>query len=187
MSILTSLLIAIGLAMDCFAVSVSAGSTMKKIHLGLMFKIAFLFGLFQAGMALLGFYFGLAFEVLINNFDHWIAFLLLLFVGGKMIYEAAKNGMEEKTDYSSNKILLILAVATSIDALAIGISFAFLNVSCCFSVIIIGIVSFIFSIFGILIGKNVSKFLGNKAEIVGGVILILIGLKILFEHLGLLS
>ena len=104
-----------------------------------------------------------------------------------MIYEAVKNGAEEKTDYSSNRMLLILSVATSIDALAVGISFAFLDVSCCFSVLMIGLMSFIFSIIGVMIGKNASKLLGNKAEIIGGVILILIGLKILFEHLGILS
>lgn len=187
MSILTTLLIAIGLAMDCFAVSISAGSAVKKKSLGLMLKIAFLFGTFQAGMTLIGFYFGLAFETLINDFDHWIAFFLLLFVGGKMVYEAVKNGAEEKTDYSSNRMLLILSVATSIDALAVGISFAFLDVSCCFSVLMIGLMSFLFSIIGVMIGKNASKLLGNKAEIIGGVILILIGLKILLEHLGILS
>ena len=187
MTILTTLFIAIGLAMDCFAVSISAGSTVKKMNLSLMFKIAILFGVFQAGMTVIGYLLGSGFENFISNFDHWVAFGLLVFVGGKMIYEALKNGHESNVDFTCNRMLLVLAVATSIDALAVGISFAFLDGSCQFAVLMIGLMSFLFSLLGVMIGKNASKLLGNKAEIIGGMILIFIGLKILFEHLGILK
>lgn len=182
MDILTILLIAAGLAMDCFAVSLSAGITLRKTALSYKLKVAALFGGFQAGMTLAGWLGGSTFASYIETFDHWIAFCLLAFVGGKMIYEALHE-KEEKCNYCSNRTLVMLAVATSIDALAVGVSFAFLKAPVILSAALIGSMSFLAPIAGISIGEKAGERLGSKAEIAGGIVLIIIGLKILIEHI----
>ncbi|MBN2753231.1 MAG: manganese efflux pump [Candidatus Goldbacteria bacterium] len=170
--------------MDCFAVSLSAGTCRVKVKTPILLKMALMFGIFQAGMTLIGWLVGSAFAGIIEAFAHWIAFSLLLAVGGKMIAEALKKE-EDKTglNYCSVRILLLLSVATSIDALAVGVSFSILKAGLALPVIIIGLASFIFSIAGGLIGRKTGEMLGNKAEIFGGIILIGIGIKILIEHL----
>ncbi|MBN8705671.1 MAG: manganese efflux pump [Bacteroidetes bacterium] len=187
MTLTLSLLISIGLAMDAFAVSISKGLSSIENHVKLGLKLALTFGLFQSGMTLLGYFGGLSFRSLIEGFDHWIAFGLLLLVGGKMIYEALFEKEEEEsaeTGILSTKTLLILGLATSIDAMVVGISFSILNFSLVLPVILIGVVTALFSFLGVFIGKWAGHLLGKQAEVVGGLILIGIGIKILFEHLG---
>ncbi len=180
--------IALGVSMDAFAVAVTSGIIINKVKLKNALKIGFFFGFFQALMPLIGWGAGIGFHHYIEKFDHWIAFILLVIIGGKMIYESFK-GDEGEEDKNKNplqlKVLLFLAVATSIDALAVGISFAFLEIPIFSSIIIIGMVTFIFSFLGVLIGKSSGQFLRGKAEIVGGVVLTFIGVKILFDHLNI--
>lgn len=195
MSILNIILIGIGLAMDAFAVTVAKSLSLKDIKLKETLTMAGLFGLFQGGMPLLGWLAGIKFEAYITSIDHWIAFLLLGFIGGKMLYEAFGDEKDDKQadkevavssvkkNRLSMKTLLFLAVATSIDALAVGVSFAFLNVSIIPAVIIIGLTTFILCIGAVYIGKLFGAMIQKKAEILGGIILILIGLKILLEHI----
>lgn len=182
-------LIGVGLAMDAFAVSVCKGLGMKKLDKKGTFLIALFFGGFQALMPLIGWLLGKQFESYITSIDHWIAFVLLAFIGGKMIYEALSDKEAEVavTFKIDIKELVMLAVATSIDALAVGITFAFLQVNIWEAVSIIGIVTFVLSAVGVFIGYKFGSKFEKKAEIAGGVILILIGLKILLEHLGVLS
>jgi putative Mn2+ efflux pump MntP len=175
---------AVGLAMDCFAVSLSAGTCRVKVKTSILLKMAIMFGIFQAGMTFIGWFVGSAFAGIIGAFDHWIAFGLLLAVGGKMILEALKKE-EDKTaiNYCSNRIILLLSVATSIDALAVGISFSILKAGLVLPVMVIGVVSFLFSIAGGFIGRKTGEMLGDKAELFGGLILVGIGIKILIEHI----
>ncbi|MFA6317026.1 MAG: manganese efflux pump MntP family protein [Elusimicrobiota bacterium] len=184
MDILTVLGISLGLSMDAFAVSVTSGIAIKSLRVAHAFRIAFVFGLFQAVMPVLGWLAGLSMRGFIQGVDHWIAFGLLLFVGGKMIWEAYSRGGEEVVDPLDAGVLLMLAVATSIDALAVGISFSFLKVSIALPVIVIGLVTFGMCFAGVLIGKKVGHLFERKIEVAGGVILIAIGVKILIEHLG---
>ena len=183
-------LLALGLAMDCFAVSIASGIILKRTKWSTILTMAFFFGLFQAGMPLIGWLCASTFSHLITEIDHWVAFTILLFLGGKMIFESFKKEEERNFNPSSLKLILTMAVATSIDALAIGVSFAFLGVESFKEILspvsIIGIVSFIMSIIGLFIGiKFGSKFAKKiHAEFWGGVILIIIGIKILFEHLS---
>jgi putative Mn2+ efflux pump MntP len=184
MDIITITSLAVGLAMDCFAVAITVGVAVKDIKPGQVLKIAAFFGGFQTGMTLIGWALGTGFSKMINSYDHWIAFGLLLFVGGKMIKEAfEKKEGGKATDYSSTKVLLMLSVATSIDALAVGVSFSFLNTSVIAPAAAIGLASFIFPIIGVWAGKKTGEFLENKAEFFGGLVLIGIGIKILVEHL----
>lgn len=182
-------LVAAGLSMDAFAVSVCKGLKMKKVnklHCGI---IALFFGGFQALMPLIGWFLGKQFESYITSIDHWIAFLLLVLIGGNMIKESRKKEEEEviKSDSRLNiKELFVLAVATSIDALAVGITFAFLKVDILLAVIIIGIITLVLSAIGVFIGNIFGIRYKDKAELAGGAILILIGCKILVEHLGIL-
>lgn len=186
MGLLELFFIAVGLSMDAFAVSICKGLKMPKLHLSQGFTIALLFGGFQAVMPLLGWILGKQFEAYITSIDHWIAFILLSIIGIKMIVEALRdNGEEEEGGGFSLKELLVLSIATSIDALAVGITFAFLQVSIVPAVSFIGITTFILAYIGVLIGKAFGVKFKSKAEIAGGVILILIGLKILLEHLGI--
>ena len=187
MGLIELFLIAVGLSMDAFAVSVCKGLAMPKCT----FKKAAIVGLwvggFQALMPAIGYVLGAQFQETIASIDHWIAFVLLALIGGNMIHEALDND-EEEADASLNvKTMFLLAVATSIDALAIGITFAFLKVNIIPAVCFIGIVTFIISFAGVKIGNVFGARYKNKAEIVGGVILILLGLKILLEHLGFLG
>ena len=177
------LFIAIGLSMDSFAVSLTNGLTIKNLNAYRIFIIAFSFAFFQTLMPFLGWLAGCSIEQYIKDFDHWIAFGLLTFIGSKMILEALKH-KKYCPKKSLNPVTLIMqSFATSIDALAVGISLGLLNISIVRPLIIIGTTTFVFSVFGILIGKYVSKKMKNSVEIIGGTILIAIGVKILVEHL----
>lgn len=190
MGLIELLLIGVGLSMDAFAVSVCKGLNMQKVNKKHCFVIALFFGGFQAFMPLLGWALGRQFERYITSIDHWIAFLLLAFLGGKMIVEALKEEDEEinKRDCRLDldlKELFLLAIATSIDALAVGITFAFLEVAILPAIIIIGITTVLLSVLGVYIGNIFGSRYKRKAELCGGVILVLLGLKILLEHVGL--
>ncbi len=196
MDIISVFFIAVALAMDAFSVSITSGMILKKPHWGAMFKIGLFFGVFQFVMPCLGYLLGSAFSVLISAFDHWIAFILLAFIGGKMIYEALSEKDEEENIKNplDNKLLTMLAIATSIDALAVGVTFATMGMGvvspCTLAQTallqasgIIGVVAFVISAAGVYIGGKCGNLFGNKAEILGGVVLVGIGLKILAEHL----
>ena len=187
MGLIELFLIAVGLSMDAFAVSVCKGLAMPKCTFKKAAIVGLWFGGFQALMPAIGYILGAQFQEAIASIAHWIAFVLLALIGGNMIHEALDND-EEEADASLNvKTMFLLAVATSIDALAIGITFAFLKVNIIPAVCFIGIVTFIISFAGVKIGNVFGARYKNKAEIVGGIILILLGLKILLEHLGFLE
>lgn len=176
--------IAVGLAMDAFAVSIVTGSAYKQLHVRHALRIAVFFGGFQAFMPLVGSMAGLSLKDYITGCDHWIAFGLLSAVGAKMIYESFKiKSVEENLDPSNVFVLLALSVATSIDALAIGITLSLITRSIVIAVTIIGLITFALSYLGVVIGKRFGHFFENKIEIFGGLILIAIGVKILIEHL----
>jgi len=178
------ILIAVGLAMDAFAVSVCKGLSMKKISIKKLLIIAVYFGVFQALMPVIGFFLGESFENLVTSIDHWIALILLSFIGINMLKEAfGKSEEDNKNDDTSFKTMIILAIATSIDALAVGITFAFLEINIFVIATIIGVITFIISAIGVIIGNKFGDKYEKKAEIFGGVILILMGIKILLEHL----
>jgi putative Mn2+ efflux pump MntP len=184
MDIVTILFIAFGLAMDAFAVSIANGITIKQQRMNHALKLGFSFGSFQAFMPLIGWLAGLSLRDLIAGVDHWIAFGLLSLIGCKMIYESTKiQSGEKEADSLSLFVLFMLSVATSIDALAVGVSFAFLKISIITPIIVIGFVTFLLSFLGVFIGNKVGHFFENKIEILGGLILIAIGIKILVEHL----
>ena len=171
--------IGVGLAMDAFAVSICKGLSMKKLSWKKAIIIALYFGIFQALMPVLGYFLGSAFSSFVQSVDHWIAFILLAIIGGKMIKDSTEDETKNRNDKIDVKTMLLLAIATSIDAFAVGLSFAFLNTSPLIPSAIIGIVAFIFSIIGIFIGKKLGNIFGDKFQIIGGIILILIGIKIL--------
>ena len=181
------LLTGFALSMDAFAVSVTKGMTLKKINLSIATKIAFLFGLFQAVMPLIGWLFGMNFELYIRSIDHWIAVFLLSFLGIKMIVEAIKDDDNDNSTYLDNKELIILSIATSIDALAVGVTFAFLNIDIIPICVSIGVITFLVCFIGVLIGKKIGSVFKNYAQIIGGIILILLGLNILNEHTQIIS
>lgn len=184
MDLLTIILIGIWLAMDALAVSVMSGVSLKKLHIKHALLIAFAFGFFQAIMPLIGWAIGLTLKDYIQSFDHWIAFGLLAFVGGKMIYESfIIKEEEEEGNILDIRTLLILAVATSIDALAVGLNFAILQVSLLFAVAIIGLITFVLCFLGVYVGNRYGHIFENKLELIGGIILIGIGGKILMEHI----
>ncbi len=181
------LLIGIGLSMDAFAVSICKGLSVERPS-GNHYMIAGLyFGGFQALMPLIGYLLGSQFQSMITSIDHWIAFGLLVLIGVNMIREAIGEEGEEKNDSFSFKTMVLLAVATSIDALAVGITFAFLQVNIWMAILLIGCTTFLLSVAGIKIGNVFGSRFKKKAEVAGGIILILIGTKILLEHLGLIS
>lgn len=184
MSLIFILMTSFALSMDAFTVSLSKGMCLKKIDLKLAIKIAFSFGLFQALMPLIGWKIGIGFSDYIKSIDHVIALVLLCFLGCNMIFSK-----DDKTDSSglSNFDIFILAIATSIDALAVGISFSFLNISIIPIILCIGTITFILCFLGVLIGSKVGSFLGNFAKFIGGIILILIGLNIFNDHTGFLN
>ena len=187
MGLIELFLIAVGLSMDAFAVSVCKGLAMPKCTFKTAAIVGLWFGGFQALMPAIGYVLGAQFQEAIASIDHWIAFVLLALIGGNMIHEALDNDEEEADASLDVKTMFLLAVATSIDALAIGITFAFLKVNIIPAVCFIGIVTFIISFAGVKIGNVFGARYKNKAEIVGGIILILLGLKILLEHLGFLE
>lgn len=184
MDFITLFLIAIGLSLDSFAVSLANGLSIKKLNAWLIFKSSTNLALFQGIMPALGYYLAIGFQNIIHVYDHWIAFVLLFLIGSKMIYESLSNkdGKVNNIELSRTR-LVVQGISTSIDALAIGVSFAFLEIEILTPVIIIFIVTFIASFIGIRIGKHYGQKLGAKMEILGGVILIGIGFKILIEHL----
>ena len=159
---------------------------MKKMNWKKAIIIGLYFGGLQALMPTLGFFLGTAFQNLITSIDHWIAFILLGIIGGEMIKESFDDDSENKNDDVSFKTMIVLAIATSIDALAIGITFAFLNVNLVLAISLIGIITFILSVFGTKIGNRFGDKYEKKAEFLGGVILVLLGIKILLEHLGVI-
>jgi len=184
MDIITIVFIALGLAMDCLAVSIASALTIKSVRITDALKMAVFFGLFQAVMLSIGWLAGLELTVFISGVDHWIAFGLLSLIGFKMIYESVKTESRGKgNDPLKLYALLILSVATSIDSLAAGLSLAFLEASIVTPMIVIGTVTFFLSFLGAFAGRRFGHLLGNKVEIIGGMILIGIGMKILVEHL----
>ena len=201
MNIVSIIFTAIALAMDAFAVSITKGMTLKSLSKGIAIKIALFFGVFQAAMPLIGWILGIGFQDHIKAIDHWVALILLSILGGKMIYEFYKGRKEEKDEVNdaeievsttlesdkdelSNKELTTLAIATSIDALAVGISFAFLDVNIIFSSLIIGVITFIICFIGVIAGKKIGGLFKDYAELIGGIILIIIGINIFNEHTG---
>ena len=185
MNFLSILMIGIGLSMDAFAVSLTMGlNTTKENKLKIAIKAGIFFGLFQGLMPLIGWLLGVKFTNSIKWIDHWIAFGLLGFIGGKMIYESLTGDEEEENEVDfSNKKFLILAIATSIDALAVGVSFAFLSVNIISSAIIIACTTFVLSFAAVYVGRVFGKVLKSKSELIGGIILVIMGIKILIEHL----
>ena len=188
MSFLDIFLIGVALSMDAFAVSICKGLSVKKAGVKHVLTVGVYFGGFQALMPMLGFLLGYKFESFITNIDHWIAFVLLAIIGGNMIREAlGKDEDDKENDDFSFKAMLPLAVATSIDALAVGISFAFLGVDIVTAALLIGATTFVLSGAGIFVGNIFGSKYKSKAELAGGIVLILIGAKILLEHLGIIS
>jgi len=191
MSFVELLLIAVGLCMDAFAVAVCKGLQMKEIDYKQGVTVALFFGVFQGLMPLLGWYLGTGFGHYISDIDHWVAFALLSFIGGKMIVEALSGEDEAQAESGGKtdiKELLMLSIATSIDALAVGITFALLpDTDIWSSVVTIAVTTFLLSFLGVVVGNRFGSRYEKKAELLGGVILVLIGLKILLEHLGYIS
>jgi putative Mn2+ efflux pump MntP len=184
MGLITITIIAVGLAMDAFAVSIVSGSVYKQLKIKHAFRIAVFFGGFQAIMPLIGSLAGISLKGYVANYDHWMAFALLSAIGAKMIYESFKiTSAEENFNPENILVLLVLSIATSIDALAVGITLSFLQVSIAVAVVIIGFVTFVLSYLGVLIGRRFGHFFENKIEALGGLVLIGLGAKILFEHL----
>lgn len=184
MNLFTLLLISLGLSLDALAVAVASGFSSERLHIRHAFRMALAFGLFQACMPIVGWMAGTELKLLIADIDHWMAFGLLSAIGGKMIYESIKLREEEKTSNPFAPFtLLTLAIATSIDALAVGASLSFIGIDIMEPAIIIGCVTFILSFLGVYIGKHFGHIFESKLEIAGGIILIGIGIKILVEHL----
>lgn len=186
------LLVGVGLSMDAFAVSVCKGLCMKRLNMRQALVIALFFGGFQALMPLIGWALGTQFEQFITPVDHWIAFGLLLIIGAKMLWDSFHGDDDEQLSCAVDgrldlRELTMMAVATSIDALAVGITFAFLRVDIVASVVVIGVTTFALSLVGVAVGHRFGARYEKPATVVGGVVLILIGLKILLEHLGILT
>ena len=179
------IIISLSLAVDAFAASISCGMSKKRSKEVLALKVALFFGGFQFGMTLLGWALGTGFSSLISNLDHFIAFGLLLIIGARMVYEAVKEWKSKRECRPiSNRMLLGLAVATSIDSLAVGITFGFLDLSILLSSIVIGSVTFVLSAIGVLIGNSIKGRFDKYAEVAAGLVLVAIGTKILVEHLS---
>ena len=186
MDLLTLLTLAVGLAMDAFAVSICKGLAMREKVLKKGIIVGLWFGGFQALMPTIGFFLGTQFKDQITSIDHWIEFVLLGLIGINMVKEALSNDEEQADDSIAVKEMFMLAVATSIDALAVGITFAFLNVHIVSAASMIGVCTFLISFAGVKIGNIFGTKYKSKAELAGGIILILLGFKILFEHLHIL-
>ncbi len=184
LDLISILIIAVGLSADCFAVSFSGCIAMKSVSRRQVIIASLSFGIFQALMPVLGWLVGQTVVDLIADYDHWLAFALLAFIGGKMVWEFFRKEDEEcKTDITKWKTLITLSIATSIDALAVGLTFAFLEVNIALACGVIGITAFLVSILGFVLGKKAGKVLGKRAELIGGLVLIAIGLRILLSHL----
>ena len=187
MSLLELFILAVGLSMDAFAVSVCKGLSVRRGSMKQALTVGIWFGGFQALMPFLGYLLGITFSSLITNVDHWIAFVLLAFIGFNMIREARSEEENESNDRFDFKTMLPLAVATSIDALAVGVTFAFLQVNIVPAVSFIGCITFILSAIGLKAGNIIGAKNRSRAEFAGGLVLILMGIKILLEHLGVIS
>lgn len=183
MTLFSLIILAIGLSMDSFAVSLSSGVMMQPFKVGSAIKFAIIMAIFQGVMPVIGWLLGVGFRDYIEAYDHWIALLLLLYLGARMIYEAQQEDEEKCFNPACIGTAMTLGLATSIDALAVGISLSFLHVDMLQSALVIGITTFIFSIVGLCIGKKIGCYLKKSAEVAGGIILILIGVKICIEHL----
>lgn len=177
------ILIAIALAMDSVAVSIASGSKYKNINFATTIKIALFFGIFQGLMPLFGYFAGNLFASFVDSFDHYIAFIILVYLGYRMIQEAREDNFEEEVTDLKNKTLLFLAVATSIDALAVGITFSFSDVNILYAVSLITCITFVLCVVAVYIGRSLGGYLEDKAEYLGGIILIGLGFKILIEGL----
>lgn len=186
MSLWDIVVISVGVAMDAFAVSICKGLAMHKMDWRKAIIVGLYFGLFQAGMPVIGYFLGATFETLVTSIDHWLAFGLLSFIGGNMIREALSDDEENVNDQVDFLTMLPLAIATSIDALSVGVTFAFLKVNLWLAITFIGVITFAFSACGVKIGNRFGNRYQKKAEITGGVILIFLGIKILLEHLGII-
>ena len=186
MGLIQLFILAVGLAMDAFAVSICKGLSIRKLKLSQALIVGAWFGAFQALMPAIGWLLGSAFTDLIESVDHWIAFVLLSLIGGNMIREAFSGEEEDANPSLAPATMLLLAVATSIDALAVGITFAFLRVDILPAVTLIGVCTFLISAAGVKIGNVFGSRYKSRAELAGGAVLVLIGVKILLEHLGVL-
>ncbi len=184
MEYLSVFFIAVGLAADCFAVALGGSAAMTTLSFPPVFRAALAFGLFQGIMPVLGWLAGRTIVEFVADYDHWLAFALLVFVGARMIWESFRSGDRDKksADITKGFLLLILAAATSIDALAVGFTFAFIEVDIVVASLTIGTVAFIATTIGFLLGRKVGSLIGKRAETIGGIVLIGIGLKIVLEH-----
>lgn len=187
MGMMELFLIAVGLSMDAFAVSICKGLSVRKATVKQSLTVGAYFGGFQTLMPTLGFLLGVQFESFIVSIDHWIAFVLLAFIGGNMIRESFQKDEEEMNASFDFKTMLPLAIATSIDALAMGVTFAFLQVDIVPAVLFIGVITFVLSAIGLKVGNVFGAKYKSRAELFGGVVLVLMGVKILLEHLGILG
>lgn len=183
MKFITVFFIAVGLAMDAFSVSIASGVIIHKVAFKNAFKIALFFGIFQAFMPVVGWLTGLGLKGFISQIDHWIAFLLLSLVGIKMIYDSIRSETKKNFDPLNIYVLLMLSIATSIDALVAGITLSMVDISIVTPVLIIGVITFLFSFAGVYIGGKLGHFFEKKIEMFGGIILVMIGVYILLEHL----
>jgi len=180
------ILIALGLAMDSFSVSITRGFTSSNTRMFIeALKTGFFFGLFQSLMSIIGWFAGLSFIDFISGFDHWIAFGLLVFIGVRMIYESISKDSKQVVSSSSFRVLIMLSIATSIDALAVGLSLSFLNASIVTAAIMIGIITFFLSFLGVYVGKKFGSYF-EKIGVLGGIILIVIAVRIMIEHFEIL-
>lgn len=186
MDSLSLLALSVALAMDAFAVALAAGAILRPLSFRPCFRLAFHFGLFQGLMPLIGWLAGLTIQSFVAAWSHWLAFLLLLAIGGRMVYEAlaAEEGAERTTDPSRGLTMVALSVATSIDALAVGLTLAMIDVVIWIPALVIGLVACLFTVMGLFLGTRAGKAWGQRVEVAGGVILILIGSKILLSSLG---
>jgi len=181
----TLIFIALALAMDAFAVAMAAGVALHPVSKRQLFRLGFHFGLFQGLMPIIGWLAGLSLQSLISAYDHWLAFGLLSFVGGKMIFEAFHDDEEkQKTDPTRGATMVMLSVATSIDALAVGLSLALIGVNIWTPALVIGLTASTLTVAGMLLGAKIGMIWGKRVEVLGGLVLIGIGVKILVEHLG---
>lgn len=178
--------IAVALAMDAFAVALATGAVLPELTFRHLFRLSFHFGLFQGLMPIIGWLAGVGLQETISAYDHWVAFFLLLWVGGKMIHEAFSEDEEDapRNDPTRGLTLVTLSVATSIDALAVGLTLGVLGVSVWWPSLVIGVVAALFTLTGMLLGRRIGDYWGKRMEIIGGLVLLSLGVKILMEHLG---
>lgn len=176
------LILSIALSMDAFAVSLGLGTKQQSQNKWLAVKVGLYFGFFQGFMPLIGYLAGIGLAGMIESIDHWVAFVLLTLIGAKMVYESFGEPVEEEISIVTNKVLLLLAIATSIDAMAAGFTLTLMKINIVISILTIGLTTFVFSYIGVLFGSRGGAFLESKAELLGGIVLIGIGVKILVEH-----